>query len=708
MKLLEYWSRHFTRIFGHPPSLPGGGVWVDPRKENGWKGVDGPADGLEVEEDTVCGDTPHMNVDKCLDDCEIAQDPQILKCDMHSDLLVAGSTPVNELLKSVTVEQGVRQVDATTRLEPPNHTTSMPTRIVPATQMSSKVLESRAMNLEDAGDGDGGGDQNTPSTTPTSQETLAVPRDHLSEVRRDASVVLGTRIEGPAVFFDLMDDGGGGRAQDPNSPTTPSPSPKPASPPTLATRHTLINSREVMAGSENGVEATDTGGAEQHTSGESTSTKSTIRPRDNPFEDRTVYPDVGVAEWGLSDRNMEVMMAGCGDLEVNGAEHTRSPTPIVEAARTIEIQMEVSSDGQESVDGRFGSSVGGDGGAGCDSGVALSDTPSTIEDLKATVARLERVNTELVTQVAHLTSLVNELLTSSKQHSPPPPLAFPPLRSPTSTHAAETQENPREGRVESWSAVARRRPIRKVSAGGGERVERESRSHTPTSPTSAERAPGDVCRRSSRSPAREGAPIEFETAYLITPYMDRLKLTQGASRDALINKILEYKGIQDMVCARSLAPGARLQIVVRRELVEEVKRRVIMVTPDKPRNYQWIDSKDITPQLMRWANRGQTEEEAIRATGRRLAYLCRRSRSRNFHETVLHGASVRVRKAAEECYAEMMGDRNAKLGHLGREYEYHVQMGPDIVDVWNVEPPIESDEQVSYHCFAESASEMRE
>jgi len=56
-------------------------------------------------------------------------------------------------------------------------------------------------------------------------------------------------------------------------------------------------------------------------------------------------------------------------------------------------------------------------------------------------------------------------------------------------------------------------------------------------------------------------------------------------------------------------------------------------------------------------------------TARRLAALCRQSRSRNFQEEALQDAPDDLRAQVLEEYRRMVRDSKALLGHRGRWYE---------------------------------------
>ena len=65
---------------------------------------------------------------------------------------------------------------------------------------------------------------------------------------------------------------------------------------------------------------------------------------------------------------------------------------------------------------------------------------------------------------------------------------------------------------------------------------------------------------------------------------------------------------------------------------------------------------------------GQSGSDAEAACAARLASLRRQSRSRNFQETVLEGASAKLRALVLDRYRAVMGDPEALLGHEGRSH----------------------------------------
>ena len=60
--------------------------------------------------------------------------------------------------------------------------------------------------------------------------------------------------------------------------------------------------------------------------------------------------------------------------------------------------------------------------------------------------------------------------------------------------------------------------------------------------------------------------------------------------------------------------------------------------------------------------------ESASLTASRVAFLCTRSRSREFQETALEGASARMRDAILQEYRRLVKDEAALLGHVGRPY----------------------------------------
>jgi len=67
-----------------------------------------------------------------------------------------------------------------------------------------------------------------------------------------------------------------------------------------------------------------------------------------------------------------------------------------------------------------------------------------------------------------------------------------------------------------------------------------------------------------------------------------------------------------------------------------------------------------------------TAQEAAAATAKRLAALCCQSKSRNFQETALAGASPELRTLVLEDYRLMLKQPTALLGHEGRPYSTEI------------------------------------
>ena len=86
----------------------------------------------------------------------------------------------------------------------------------------------------------------------------------------------------------------------------------------------------------------------------------------------------------------------------------------------------------------------------------------------------------------------------------------------------------------------------------------------------------------------------------------------------------------------------------------------------------YIVEKTLT-QLAAPTSPSQSAQDAMLHTAHRLAFLCRQSRSRNFQETVLAGASEELRDLVLEVYREILEDPTALLGHKGRNYIWNGQ-----------------------------------
>jgi len=154
-------------------------------------------------------------------------------------------------------------------------------------------------------------------------------------------------------------------------------------------------------------------------------------------------------------------------------------------------------------------------------------------------------------------------------------------------------------------------------------------------------------------------PARFELLYVEVPNPRSLLRAKGRERDARVVGVLRALGIDRYVSGASVMPGGTIQLVCMLGAAAMVKEIV-------PTTNAIL--KAVLDPFAQPAHSHFNIEKDTKLTARRTALLCRLSWARNYHETVLEGASPDMRAAVLTEYRSLVRNNKALLGHEGRWY----------------------------------------
>lgn len=162
--------------------------------------------------------------------------------------------------------------------------------------------------------------------------------------------------------------------------------------------------------------------------------------------------------------------------------------------------------------------------------------------------------------------------------------------------------------------------------------------------------------------APRALPALFTMLYMEVPDPRRILKAVGRERELTVTNVLRELGIAKLVSGASIMPGGRIQLVCRMGAAESVRQALVDTTATLH-----TDTDPFAPPR----HSPRQPEADMQLTARRLALLCRLSKARNYHQTILEGASPDMRAAILASYRKITGSPRALLGHEGRWYSTH-------------------------------------
>ena len=207
---------------------------------------------------------------------------------------------------------------------------------------------------------------------------------------------------------------------------------------------------------------------------------------------------------------------------------------------------------------------------------------------------------------------------------------------------------------EEWQTVgARGRPVQPQKTANQPGKESKDRLRRRTRAINAAIAP--------RKPA-----LHFQRVFFTLQDSRPVMAAPGSERMGIIRGFLRRLNIHCQVSGISIIPGPIIQLICPVESVETVEFIL---------QEEGLDVLDHVDPFASHPRSRMSTEQADAATARRLAALCRQSKSRNFQETALAGATPELRELALEEFRKLYQQPEALLGHQGRIYS-----NPMVVD----------------------------
>ena len=153
--------------------------------------------------------------------------------------------------------------------------------------------------------------------------------------------------------------------------------------------------------------------------------------------------------------------------------------------------------------------------------------------------------------------------------------------------------------------------------------------------------------------------LQFQRVFFTLQDSRPILAAPGPERMGMIRGLLRRLNIHRQVSGISIIPGPIIQLICPVGSVESVECTL------------QDEGLDVLEEVNPFATHPRSRmslDQADAATARRLAALCRQSKSRNFHETALEGATPELRELALSEFRRMYQQPDALLGHQGRMY----------------------------------------
>ena len=193
-------------------------------------------------------------------------------------------------------------------------------------------------------------------------------------------------------------------------------------------------------------------------------------------------------------------------------------------------------------------------------------------------------------------------------------------------------------------------------------------------PGPAERKPIGVIRKAAiQALSAPSKAAEFESVFFKLPNPRELLSAEPRDRPRLLRAIIQRLDLKTYVSGISVIPGPVIQLVAMKGSIRYIRETL-------ERN--GLTAQTTADRFAKPPHSPQSETKALEMTARRLASLCRQSKSRNFQEEALLGATDILRSLVLKEYRRMTRNTTALLGHKGRWYA-----DQEMVDDTHGDPP---------------------
>lgn len=152
---------------------------------------------------------------------------------------------------------------------------------------------------------------------------------------------------------------------------------------------------------------------------------------------------------------------------------------------------------------------------------------------------------------------------------------------------------------------------------------------------------------------------EFESVFFTLRDPRHFLSAKPQDRSRITRQIMHSLGLQKFISGVSVLPGPVVQVIAMKGSIQHIRSTL---------EHHKLQVKDIIDRYAKPLRSQQSDAQAQEMTARRLAALCRQSRSRNFQEEALKGASGDLHAQVLAVYRKSIRDPLALLGHKGRWY----------------------------------------
>ena len=207
-----------------------------------------------------------------------------------------------------------------------------------------------------------------------------------------------------------------------------------------------------------------------------------------------------------------------------------------------------------------------------------------------------------------------------------------------------------------WSTVVKKGKGKGKANGSGENTTRSEAGKS----TPPERKPASVIEKvAAQALSEPPAPAEFESVFFTLRDPRAILSAEPKERPRIIRAIIRKLELQRYISGVSVLPGPIVQIIAMKGSIRHIRETLVG---------QGLALKPDTDRLARPPRSTQSEAVAMAMTARRLASLCRQSKSRNFQEEALKGTTDILRALVLKEYRRMTNNPHTLLGHRGRPY----------------------------------------